>query len=157
VNQKGHVTHGHLPENGHYGGVRTVLPDPLSLSGGTAPADTVNITNFSYVPGDLTLGSGPPVIHRGQWLTFVNLDASRLIHHSVTACREPCNRETGVSYPIADGQGNFDSGQLGVGPPGLTAAVNRLTWSTPQNLQPGTYSYFCRIHPFMRGSFRVTP
>ena len=23
------------------------------------------------------------------------------------------------------------------------------------NLAPGTYTYFCRIHPFMRGAFRV--
>ena len=23
--------------------------------------------------------------------------------------------------------------------------------------KPGTYTYFCRIHPFMRGSFRVVP
>ena len=21
--------------------------------------------------------------------------------------------------------------------------------------RPGTYTYFCRVHPFMRGSFRV--
>ncbi|HEY5142381.1 MAG TPA: hypothetical protein VII98_02655 [Solirubrobacteraceae bacterium] len=29
------------------------------------------------------------------------------------------------------------------------------TWSTPKNLPVGTYTYFCRIHPFMRGAFRV--
>ena len=23
------------------------------------------------------------------------------------------------------------------------------------NLKAGTYTYFCRVHPFMRGSFRV--
>ena len=23
-------------------------------------------------------------------------------------------------------------------------------------LKPGTYTFFCRVHPFMRGSFRVT-
>jgi len=32
----------------------------------------------------------------------------------------------------------------------------RTTWSTPKNLKTGTYTYFCRIHPFMRGAFRVT-
>jgi len=26
---------------------------------------------------------------------------------------------------------------------------------TPQDLPSGTYTYFCRIHPFMRGAFRV--
>jgi len=28
-------------------------------------------------------------------------------------------------------------------------------WQTPANLKPGTYTYVCRIHPFMRGAFRV--
>ena len=50
---------------------------------------------------------------------------------------------------------DFDSGELGYGPQGFTPAANRDTWTTPSNLGPGTYSYFCRIHPFMRGSFRV--
>ena len=46
----------------------------------------------------------------------------------------------------------IDSGELGVyGPP----TANRETWSTPSDLAPGTYTYFCRIHPFMRGAFRV--
>jgi plastocyanin len=49
----------------------------------------------------------------------------------------------------------FDSGELGWGPEGATPAANRNTWSTPDDLKPGTYTYFCRIHPFMRGSFRV--
>ena len=31
----------------------------------------------------------------------------------------------------------------------------RNTWKTPKSLKAGTYTYFCRIHPFMRGAFRV--
>jgi hypothetical protein len=53
----------------------------------------------------------------------------------------------------------FDSGELGFngnqGSIGNAPASNRSTWQTPQNLSPGTYTYFCRIHPFMRGAFRV--
>jgi plastocyanin len=30
-----------------------------------------------------------------------------------------------------------------------------VSWKTPKNLKIGTYTYFCRIHPFMRGAFRV--
>jgi hypothetical protein len=46
------------------------------------------------------------------------------------------------------------------GVPGLLAiiangCVGTQTWKTPKNLSPGTYTYFCRIHPFMRGAFRV--
>ena len=36
-------------------------------------------------------------------------------------------------------------------------ATGALQWQTPSNLSPGTYTYFCRIHPFMRGAFRVKP
>jgi plastocyanin len=37
----------------------------------------------------------------------------------------------------------------------LPAAVGFAT--TPTNLPTGTYAFFCRVHPFMRGSFRVVP
>ena len=37
------------------------------------------------------------------------------------------------------------------------ARQNRDTWPTPQDVAAarGTYTYFCRVHPFMRGAFRV--
>ncbi|MGZ4186864.1 MAG: hypothetical protein ACXVFA_15720, partial [Solirubrobacteraceae bacterium] len=73
------------------------------------------------------------------------------IWHTVTACQDPCGLDTGISYPLANGAGGFDSAQLGVGTP----ASGSLTWSTPKNLRPGTYTFYCRIHPFMRGVFRI--
>jgi hypothetical protein len=76
---------------------------------------------------------------------------------TTTGCKAPCNRKTGIAYPIADGKATFDSGELGYGPKGATAAANRIEWETPRNLSPGSYTYFCRIHPFMRGAFRVVP
>ena len=119
----------------------------------------MTIDDFTYGQGDLSaLGKAglPPTIQRGQSLTFKNLDAARDIYHSITACKEPCNRTPGIAYPLADGSSVFDSGELGFGPPGMTPTANRDTWSTPTDLADGTYTYFCRIHPFMRGSFRVT-
>jgi plastocyanin len=94
-------------------------------------------------------------VRRGRGLTFVNRDARREIFHTITACRAPCNRTTGIAYPLADGKVDFDSGELGFGPKGFTAAANRDTWTTPKRLRPGTYTYFCRVHPFMRGAFKV--
>ena len=47
----------------------------------------------------------------------------------------------------------FDSGELGTG--GARRPPADVTWTTPADLPPGTYTYFCRIHPFMRGAFRV--
>jgi len=90
---------------------------------------------------------------RGPFCRVQN--AAQGVLHSITSCRAPCNRTTGIAYPLADGPVDFDSGELGYGPQGFTAAANRDTWSTPADLNPGTYTYFCRIHPFMRGSFRV--
>ncbi len=37
-----------------------------------------------------------------------------------------------------------------------SGCVGANTWKTPKTLKPGLYTYFCRIHPFMRGAFRVT-
>jgi len=97
-----------------------------------------------------------PTVKAGQSLTFTNSDdkvTKNGLWHTITACKAPCNRSTGIAYPLADADVQFDSGELGTG--GVPTA-DRLTWSTPSDLSPGTYTYFCRIHPFMRGSFRVT-
>ena len=157
VDWHGVVTHGHLPENDNHGGGSFGLPDARRLlSGGSTTR--VDISNFVYGHGDLTAGgrlSRPPTVKQGQSLTFRNLDNSRTIYHTITACRAPCNGRTGVAYPLADGPVRFDSGELGTGSKFATAAAQRVTWKTPKNLRPGTYNYFCRIHPFMRGAFRV--
>jgi len=148
---RGQVTHGQLKEATHYGGDPVAgAADPRTLPDGQTLEDRVGIANFAYLPGP-----NPPAIQPGGSLDFGNLDASASILHTVTACRAPCNRSTGVSYPLADGPVDFDSGQLGYGPSGYTAATNRGEWQTPKTLPPGTYTYFCRVHPFMRGSFRV--
>jgi plastocyanin len=159
VDTTGLLTHGHLPENNNHGGGSSPLPDARTLPDGFL-AKNVGIENFFYRRGDLT-GSGkagrPPVVTAGQSITFKNWDAtsdipySKQAFHTITACRAPCNRSTGIAYPIADGRAGFDSKQLGFGSP----AANTDSWSTPSNLTPGTYTYFCRIHPFMRGAFRV--
>ena len=59
-------------------------------------------------------GGLPPVItSRPDQLTFVNQDDPKRIYHSITSCKAPCNRETGIAYPVADGTGAFESGTLG--------------------------------------------
>jgi len=159
----GQLTHGHLAENNHHGGTGPPLVDPRTLpSAPPPPNDTVNIGDFRYRAGDLSLpgaGRDPPTIRRGQSLRFVNADASKTIWHSITACRAPCNLTTGISYQLADGSAGFDSGQLGFAPrgalPDSNPAAGRSSWNTPATLSRGTYTYFCRVHPFMRGAFRV--
>jgi plastocyanin len=159
VDVEGAVTHGHLPENNGHGGRFAGLPDPRrTLSLPVGGSGTVPIQGFIYGQGDLGMTGRrgrPAQVRRGRGLRFVNRDASRTIYHTITACRAPCNRTTGIAYPLADGKVDFDSGELGFGPRGFTAAANRATWTTPRNLSPGTYTYFCRVHPFMRGAFEV--
>ena len=159
VDVRGQVTHGHLAENRNHGGRRSTLPDAGDLDDGPVlNGGTVDITGFVYGQGDMT-GRGPlanpPVVSQGQSLTYFNRDAPRQVEHTITACRAPCDKKTGIAYPLADADVQFDSGQLGFGPYAATAAAQRDTWSTPSNLKPGTYTFFCRVHPFMRGSFRV--
>jgi plastocyanin len=165
VDWHGVLTHGHLPENDHHGGGPFEFPDARTLRSGARTA-AVAIRGYIYGRGDLaaTNRTGrPPVVRAGGSLTFKNLDATSGMtarasaYHTITACRAPCNRATGIAYPLADGAVSFDSGELGYGPAGYTPAANRNTWKTPKNLGPGTYTYFCRIHPFMRGAFRVVP
>jgi hypothetical protein len=154
VNRPGRITHGHLAENNNHGGKQGSLPDARTLPDGVDNPGFVDIANFRYQLGDLTLGN-PPVIHAGQSLTFRDAgDDAQGIYHSITSCKAPCNKTTGIAYPIADGDVQFESGTLGSAVPPATGA---LQWQTPSNLAPGTYTYFCRIHPFMRGAFRVEP
>jgi plastocyanin len=158
VNAPGLLTHGHLAEDDNHGGPapdpahyvdETKLPSKVVPSGYVIP-----ISNFVYARGDMSIATSVPTIKQGQYLTFKNLDApmGNGIWHTITACKAPCDGKTGIAFPLADASIIFDSGELGLqGPP----ASGKDTWSTPTNLPPGTYTYFCRIHPFMRGAFRV--
>ena len=73
-----------------------------------------------------------------------------------------------ASRAIADGRTSvgrdldFDSQELGFGIPSLGAAKNEITWDLPVTAQNGyqageIVTFFCRVHPFMRGAFEVTP
>jgi plastocyanin len=161
VDVKGRVTHGHLPENDNHGGGRlSGLPNPLERLSRPLPRkrSAIAIRGFLYGQGDLSAPGRrgrPAQVRTGRRLKFVNRDAQRTIYHTVTACRAPCNRSTGIAYPLANGKVDFDSGELGFGPQGFTAAANRDTWKTPKGLKAGKYTYFCRVHPFMRGAFEV--
>jgi hypothetical protein len=166
-NQNGKVTHGHLAENNHHGGSRTLGSNAVNFP--ICDRTNVAIGKFLYRPGDFRatgVNRCLPTVREGSSLTFTNFDAKSApvgnflfpsdayktsVFHTITSCQSPCGLDTGISYPLANGPGNYDSAQLGFGVP----TADRLSWSTPATLRPGTYTYFCRIHPFMRGAFRV--
>jgi hypothetical protein len=116
----------------------------------------VAIANFLYVPGDMSLSGedgAPPRIKKGTALRFTNVDQVAGIRHSVTTCRWPCNGSYTANYPHPDGV--WDSETLGFDP--IDGGEASPFASTPTNLDVGKYAYFCRIHPWMRGAFEVTP
>lgn len=160
---KGIVTHGHMPENGnHRGASGTWDARSGSLTG------AVGIADFLYEPGDLSTISmtGVPTVKLGTKLQFSNADG-HAIYHTVTSCGFPCLGATSASFPLADGRTSagrnvdFDSSELGVGAPYIGPAKQELNWALPisekEGYKPGELvTYFCRIHPFMRGAFEVT-
>jgi hypothetical protein len=179
----GALTHRRLPENVDTSARDDLkLPDPRKLrSSGPPPAAGVDINSFFYEVGGFSAVRGfpaavmrPPVIRPGGTLSFTNQDAlpdqpeGEQAWHTITACRAPCNKGSGIGYPLANGPVEFDSGQLGYGT-GLNGnvTIGSNSYSTPPlgNLAKGrrgggikrgtTYTYFCRLHPYMRGSFRV--
>jgi plastocyanin len=160
IPQEEALTHGHLAENDNHGGDPTGAPDPLTLWSAPAPNNNIDIKAFAYL-GDPNAGPSVPTVEPGQSLTFKSYDVVPQVNafHTITSCKAPCNASTGVAYPVADGPVTFDSGELGFngndGSAGGAPAAGRDTWQTPQDLPSGTYTYFCRIHPFMRGAFRV--
>ena len=116
----------------------------------------VNIANFVYHPGDRSLSGkdgAPPRIKKGTSMTFFNADQQAGIRHSVTTCEWPCNGRYVANHPFPDGI--WDSETLGYDP--VDGGEPNPVASTPSNLEVGKYSYFCRIHPWMRGAFEVVP
>ena len=170
--QGGILTHGRLPENIDAKARKNLrLPDPRKLkSRGRVPNAGLEIDGFGYSLGGYSAFRGfpqllmrPPLVRPGQGVAFTNLEAlpgasdDPEVWHSITSCRAPCNRGPGIGYPLAAGPIKFDSGQLGYGS-GLSQEVTTGSneYKTPPLRKAGkTYTYFCRIHPFMRGSVRV--
>jgi hypothetical protein len=117
----------------------------------------VTIAGFAYATGSsgfTGLLGQPTAVPRGQSLTFVNADFAALVRHSVTSCPWPCDGAYVANSPLPDG--TFDSGNLGnVDPFNGEPLPGLPVWSTPPDLAPGLYAYYCRIHPVMRGAFEV--
>jgi len=168
----GILTHGRLPENiDEEAGIDLGLADPRKLaSNGKVPKTGIEIDGFQYERGGYSAFGGfpsapmrPPLVKQDKPILFTNLEATygqpdnQQVWHSITSCKAPCNRGSGIGYPLANGPVKFDSGQLGYGTltnVGVTAGTNQ--YATPGLPKAGkTYTYFCRIHPFMRGSVRV--
>ena len=122
----GGVTHGHLPENGNHGGAlrRPARPARRCSPAAAARDGTRRDQRLRLRPGrpqrDRRARRARRRSRRGQRADVRQpRRAATTICHTITACRAPCNRTTGIAYPLADGPVDFDSGELGFGPRGL--------------------------------------
>ncbi|HEX4718593.1 MAG TPA: hypothetical protein VH300_08685 [Thermoleophilaceae bacterium] len=156
----GTVTHGHLAENDHHGGTHA-RPLPTKLGPVT---NRISIKDFIYKPGDLSSPGGIPQVRADQRLTFFNGDDKDWIWHTITTCAKPCTAETGIAYPLANAMPTIDSLEMGNAPPlGFYTRAEPVSGKVRFSLTPDksglkvgqTVTYFCRIHPFMRGAFKV--
>ena len=151
VDVEGKTTHGHLPENNVHGGKDIGADDPSDV----APGRVLGRTSRSATSATGRRSSSPTARRWSAGASRSPSPAPTRRRTSTTRSRPAGCRatsRTGIGYPTANGPVEFDSGQLGFGGP---PTPDRNTWSTPKRLKPGTYAYFCRIHPSMRGSFRV--
>jgi plastocyanin len=169
---RGGISHGHLAEAGHFGGCRGCAS--LPKSDGPQVTD-ITVGGFSYGIADMgVIGSnGVPRVEVGRPVRFWNADTSYDAWHTVTRCKAPCTGQTGLDYPIADGSSgskdrmDFDSTEVGYGvffspasgriggdKPVDDSARDGLFWEfTPKD--SGVYTFFCRVHPSMRGAIKV--
>ncbi|HEX8054133.1 MAG TPA: PQQ-binding-like beta-propeller repeat protein [Thermoleophilaceae bacterium] len=132
-------------------------PEEKPAEDAFANQNVVHVANFQYLPGDRSsstaAGSKIPSVKEGESITFVNDDQFANIRHTITTCPWPCNGRYVANYPHADG--NWDSDTLGYDP--IDGGTPNPMAKTPPDLKAGLYTYFCRIHPWMRGAFRIEP
>lgn len=103
--------------------------DSASLS--EAPSNTVTMRLIAFQPADLTVDAGTTV-------TWEQTDAGA---HTVTSGTVA----QGAAGVTEEPDGTFDSGEIAMGD------TFEFTFD-----EPGTYPYFCTIHPAtMRGEIRV--
>ncbi len=117
---RGVPTHAHLPESSRFGGGNErPLPGPSG-----EVIDSVPVAGFTFGPADLNIaqGSGIPAVEAGSTVQFVNADTAADVWHTVTRCAGPCNGDSGLAYPKADGGDplplngdDFDSSEIGYG------------------------------------------
>lgn len=160
---RGNVTHGSMPSRQMHADCElTGTCPPLTSARVPLLDNTVTMQGFTYGQMDLGIAqtAGIPQVPLGETLRFENPDLGPMIWHTVTACPIPCTGPTSASYPYPasyDTPVDFDSTILGVGLGAGTAGASGMgvtSWEyTPP--QKGVYTFFCRIHPFMRGAFDV--
>jgi nitrite reductase (NO-forming) len=120
--------------------VNTIVPSTEGASNTTSASaanNTVLIVNYAYSPADLTV----PV---GTTVTWVNQDS---VGHTVTE-GDP-NSPKQPSLRVFDSSGEAVTGKVALIGAGQSWSYTFTT--------PGTYEYYCIVHPYMIGHITVGP
>ena len=157
-------THGHLAENDNFGGPQGDTLDDAERRRRHRPVD---IAGFLYTPGDLSMiehdrhpdGDAGPAGARSPTSTAPSTCTTRSRRARTRARARRARRSRSPTARTSTGRPiDFDSGELGYGIPGDHRGEehHRAGTSTSPATQPGeVVTYYCRIHPFMRGAFEV--
>jgi len=110
----------------------TACKTPCTASGGIG----YPLANgpFGFDSGELGFG---PSMNSAVYASGESGNVPFTAARNVPAAAEKCAGFTGLLKALASG------------------CIGTTVYRTPRNLTPGTYAYFCRVHPFMRGAFRV--
>jgi plastocyanin len=127
-----------------FGKVHTTFRVFVSDGGGTGSSLTTSTATTLTEPNHVAiLGQDPPFyspsnikVKAGIIITFKNQDA---IIHTVMGTDDALNTKSPTANNL------FDTGLLKMG------EEKEITFD-----KPGTYNYFCQIHPFMQGTVTVT-
>ena len=118
--------------------VTTTETSTLPTVGATASNNTiVTILNSAYLPAQLTITAGTTV-------TWINKDS---IGHTVTEGNPSSPKQPALR--AFDSSGQAGSGQVSLLQPGQSWSYTFTT--------PGTYNYYCIVHPYMTGQITVLP
>ena len=104
--------------------------EPPASESSQADGASVEVVNIAFKPATLK-------VLRGTDVTWVNRDAG--VHHTATSGTPGDNGVPGVTEPTASKPDGAFAGDL----PDAGSEFS-FTFSTP-----GTYAYFCEIHPSM--------
>ena len=127
-----------------------MLPATLTVPAGTTV--TFAMSPKSFEVHTATFGPGNPETEPTSYLGKIAASFEGAAARPEAACtRASSRRRVATLSPTLHGNGFWNSGVMDDAPPRRRPASNTVTFDTP-----GTYDYYCLIHPFMHGQIIVT-
>ncbi len=124
------------------------LPRTLTVPAGTTVR--FEMPTKSREAHTATFGPGDPIKEEGSYLGKLAASFVQPVFDPIAFYPSDVPGTVGTVNAAAHGNGFWNSGFLDQDPLYPTPSANSATFDTP-----GTYEYFCLIHPFMHGTVVV--